>query len=363
LKIVIFGLTVSSSWGNGHATPYRALLRALHRMGHRAVFYERDVPYYAKRRDFTSADFCELVLYSRWEDVRSRAQADASDADVVIHASYCVEGARIIDDLADVSGSLRVFYDLDTPITIEKLTAGNAEYLRADQIPHFDLYLSWCGGKLLHELEQRWHARKALPLYGCVDPDVHQRVAVPEQYRCLMSYMGTYAADRQQKVEALFLDAVRRRPDDTFVLAGSMYPEKIQWPPNLQHFEHVSPHDHPALYSSSRFTLNITRDAMSRGGFCPSGRLFEAAACGTPIISDWSTGLDHFFQSEEEVFIVRDTEDVLCALDASDEQLSRMARRARERTLAENSGECRAAQLIGYLEDAMAHRRAVAEVA
>ena len=363
MKIAIFGLTVSSSWGNGHATPYRALLRALHRMGHRAVFYERDVPYYAKRRDFTSADFCELVLYSNWEQVRSRAHADATDADVVIHASYCVEGTRIIDELAEVSGPVRVFYDLDTPITIEKLVSGDADYLRADQIPHFDLYLSWCGGEILGELAKRWCARKALPLYGCVDPDVHQRVAVPEQYRCLMSYMGTYADDRQQKVEALFLEPVRRRPNDSFVLAGSMYPQGAPWPSNLRHFEHVSPHDHPELYSSSRFTLNITRDAMARGGYCPSGRLFEAAACGTPIVSDWFDGLDCFFRPGEEIFIVRDSEDVLRALDASDEELARMATQARERTLAENSGERRAIELIGYLESASAQRQAVAEVA
>lgn len=364
MKIVIFGLTISSSWGNGHATPYRALLRALHRIGHRVVFYEREVPYYAKRRDFISADFCDLVLYSDWEEIRSRVRADVRDADVVVHASYCVEGARIIDDLADVNAALRVFYDLDTPITLEKLASNDNEYLRADQIPSFDLYLSWCGGEILHELEQRWHARKALPLYGCVDPDIHRRVAVPEQYRCLMSYMGTYAADRQRKLETLFLEPVRSRPTDVFVLAGSMYPHGSEWPANLRHFEHVSPHDHPALYSSSRFTLNITRDSMARVGYCPSGRFFEAAACGTPIISDWFAGLDQFFTPDEEIFIVRDTEDVLCALDASDEQLACISKRARERTLAENSGERRAAELVGYLEDAIARRsRAVAEVA
>ena len=363
MKITIFGLTVSSSWGNGHATPYRALLRALHRMGHRIVFFERDVPYYARRRDLSSADFCDLVLYSNWDAVRAHARADASDSDAVIHASYCVEGARIIDELADVTRPLRIFYDLDTPITLEKLTAGT-EYLRAEQVPGFDLYLSWCGGGLLGEIEHRWGARKALPLYGCVDPSVHTRVVVPDEYRCLMSYMGTYAADRQQKLETLFLEPVRRRPQDTFVLAGSMYPQETEWPANLRRWEHVSPHDHPALYSGSRFTLNLTRGAMARGGYCPSGRLFEAAACATPIISDWFEGLNHFFAPGEEIFVVHDTDDVLGALDASDEQLALVAKQARERTLAEHSGDRRAAQLVSYLEDATARRaRAVAEVA
>ena len=364
MKIVIFGLTISSSWGNGHATPYRALLRALNRTGHQVVFYERDVPYYARRRDFTSADFCDLVLYPTWDLVRERARRDVRECDVVIHASYCPEGARIIDDLACTSSSLRVFYDLDTPITLEKLASETVDYLRKDQIPNFDLYLSWCGGKILGELERRWHARKALPLYGCVDPDVHRRVDVPEQYRCLMSYMGTYAADRQQKLEELFLEPVRRRHSDVFVLAGSLYPQAAKWPPNLRHFEHVSPHDHPALYSSSRFALNITRDSMARGGYCPSGRFFEAAACGTPIISDWFDGLDHFFKPGEEIFIANDSEDVLQAFDTSDEELARIARRARERTLAQHTGDHRAAQLTSYLEAALAGRsRAAAEVA
>ena len=364
MKITIFGLTISSSWGNGHATPYRALLRALHRMGHAVVFYERDVPYYARRRDFASADFCRLVLYSAWDDVRDRARLDLRDSDVVIHASYCPEGARIIDELAGVSRPLRVFYDLDTPITLEKLASEGVDYLRADQIPHFDLYLSWCGGEILRQLEQRWHARKALPLYGCVDPNVHARVAVPEPYRCLMSYMGTYAADRQHKLETLFLQPARRLSREAFVLAGSMYPRDAHWPSNLRHFEHVSSHDHPALYSSSRFTLNLTRDAMARGGYCPSGRLFEAAACGTPIISDWFEGLDRFFIPEEEIFIASDADDVLRALDTSGEQLARLASRARRRTLAEHTGARRAEQLVAYLQNSISgHSQAIAEVA
>jgi spore maturation protein CgeB len=352
LKIVVFGLTISSSWGNGHATPYRALLRAMHRAGHDVTFYERDMPYYARRRDFDAADFCRLIVYSAWEDIRRQAQCDFRDADAVIHASYCVEGARIIDELSDSGGALRVFYDLDTPITLEKLAASDCEYLRPDQIPGFDLYLSWCGGTLLSELEKRWHARRVRPLYGCVDPETHARVEVPEPYRCRMSYMGTYAADRQQKFEDLFLDPVRQRPAERFVLAGSLYPEHTAWPRNLWRYPHVSPQDHSALYSGSRITLNLTRDTMARAGHCPSGRLFEAAACGTPIVSDWFEGLDDFFSPQSEILIARDTSEVLQALDSSDEELSRIATRALDRTIAEHTGDHRAQQLIGYLEEA-----------
>ena len=364
MKITIFGLTVSSSWGNGHATPYRALLRALHRMGYRVVFYERDVPYYAKRRDFSSADFCQLVLYSDWQSVRERALGDARDSDVIVYASFCPEGARLIEEIGDVGDAIRVFYDLDTPVTLDKLAHGTCDYLRPNQIPQFDLYLSWCGGEILTELQQHWGARRALPLYGCVDPVVHARVEVPEPYRCALSYMGTYAADRQHKFEALFLNTARNAPDKTFVLAGSMYPHETEWPANVRRFEHVSPHDHPALYSGSRITLNLTRDTMSRGGYCPSGRLFEAAACGTPIVSDWFEGLAHFFNPEEEIVVVRNNQDVLRVLEFSDAELQRIATRARERTLAENTGDVRAGQLVQYLEETISRRsRSAVEVA
>jgi spore maturation protein CgeB len=179
-----------------------------------------------------------------------------------------------------------------------------------------------------------------------------------------MSYMATYAADRQQKFEELFLDPARRRPSDRFVLAGSLYPEDTAWPDNLWRYPHVAPHDHPALYSGSRLTLNLTREVMARAGYCPSGRLFEAAACGSPIVSDWFDGLDKFFVPQKEIFIVRETKDVLNALDSSDEELARMANLARERTLAEHTGERRAQQLISYLEEANDHSsRSVAEVA
>ena len=363
MKITIFGLTISSSWGNGHATPYRAILRALKRMGHDVVFYEKDVPYYAKRRDLPDPDFCGLILYDEWSSIRSQALNDARDSDVVINASYCPEGARVADEVLSISGPLHVFYDLDTPITLSNLEHGDVEYLRRDQIPAFNLYLSFTGGHTLKELRQQWGARNAQALYGCVDPDVHHRVHVPEEYCCLMSYMGTYAADRQDKFDRLFMDPVRQRPGDRFILAGSMYPWDWPWPSNLQRFEHVSPSDHPALYSGSKFTLNLTRAGMARGGYCPSGRFFEAASCGVPIISDWFEGLDHFFTPGEEIFVVQSTDGVLNALATGGAELDAIARRARERTLAEHTGDRRAKQLLAYFNNALSNRTSSLEIA
>jgi len=352
MKITIFGLTVSSSWGNGHATPYRALLKGLSKLGHEVHFFEKDVPYYARHRDLLSSPFCELHLYSDWEGARRSALEAAAQSDAVMCASYCPCGARIIDEVLDLSRPVKLFYDLDTPVTIGALERGQIEYLRAEQIPEFDVYLSFTGGGTLDELMSGWGARLALPLYGCVDPDVHFRTDVPPEYRSDFSYMGTYAADRQQKLEALFLEPARRTPAKRFVLAGSMYPWSWRWPENVKRFEHVSPTDHAALYSSSRLTLNLTRTEMARWGYCPSGRFFEAAACRTPIVTDWFRGLDHFFDCRRELMVVSSAEEVTHALSLSDSELEHMAAMARQRTLDEHTGDRRARELIRAIEHA-----------
>jgi len=363
VKITIFGLTLSSSWGNGHATPYRAILRALHRRGVRTVFYERDAPYYAAHRDFRACSYCELKLYRCWDEIRAEALRDASDSDIVITASYCAEGVRISDEVLAADGPLHVFYDLDTPITLNALASGGSDYLRRDQIPRFELYLSFTGGRVLEKLEREHGAQLARPLYGCVDPDCYLRVLVREDFRCALSYLGTYAADRQQKLDDLFLEAARRRSDLTFVLGGSLYPWNWTWPKNVKRFEHVAPGEHAALYSSSRATLNITRREMAESGYCPSGRFFEAAACGTPMLTDAWEGLDTFFDPGDELCVVNTADEVLACLSLSDGELGRMAERARNRTLAEHTGDRRAVQLLAYCEEARRRRPFAAEVA
>jgi len=352
VKITVFGLTISSSWGNGHATPYRAILRALHRLGHRVHFYEKDVPYYRLRRDFESSDYCRLTLYEDWAQIRKTAIADASDSDIVITASYLPQGAQINDEVLELSRPLRVFYDLDTPVTLANMERQGVEYLRSDQIAGFDLVLSFTGGKAIAELEQRYGARLARPLYGCVDPDDYFRVAPAPEFSCGLSYMGTYAADRQEKVDELFLEPARRHPETQFLLAGSLYPWEWRWPANVRRMEHVAPHDHPKLYSSSRITLNITRGDMARWGWCPSGRFFEAAACATPIITDWWEGLDRFFDVAHDLQVVSHADEVQRALKMSDGDLAQLASRARQRTLDEHTGIVRARQLLQYLEEA-----------
>lgn len=362
VKITIFGLTLSSSWGNGHATPYRAILRALHRRGARLVFYEKNVPYYASQHDFTACDYCDLRLYSCWDDIRTEALREVRESDIVITASYCPEGARISDEVLCSNGPLRVFYDLDTPITLNRLRTEAVDYLCRDQIAAFDLYLSFTGGSVLSELERKHGAQLARSLYGCVDPDMYFRVAPQKEFQCSLSYLGTYAPDRQAKLNDLFLEAARRRPDLRFVLAGSLYPWEWTWPANVQRIEHVAPGQHPALYSSSRATLNITRGEMAESGYCPSGRFFEAAACGTPIFTDWWEGLDAFSDVQHELCVVCTADDVLAYLSMPESDLRALAERAGRRTLEVHTGDRRAAELLAYCDEAYARKRTAMEV-
>jgi spore maturation protein CgeB len=346
MKIVVFGLTISSSWGNGHATLWRALCRALARRGHEVVFYERDVPYYAENRDLTEVPGGELVLYAAWDDVRRRVVRDIADADVAMVTSYCPDGLVATDLVLDAPSALRVFYDLDTPVTLSRLKAGETTgYIGADGLSGFDLVLSYTGGSALDELQTRLGARRVAPLYGHVDPEVHRPAAPIERFRADLSYLGTYAADRQAALEALFIEPARRRPERRFLIGGAQYPKDFPWTDNIFFVRHLPPPEHPAFFSSSRLTLNITRRAMADMGWCPSGRLFEAAACGTAILSDWWEGLDAFFVPGDEILVGHTTEDAVAAIDLSDAELKRIAAAARERTLAEHTSDSRAATL------------------
>ncbi len=354
MRFVVFGLTISSSWGNGHATLWRGLCRALGAHGHEVVFFEKDVPYYAQHRDLVEIPGLTLRLYGDWNTIRDAARRQLEDADAGVVTSYCPDGVAATGLLLESRARLRVFYDLDTPVTLARLAAGESvSYIGPGGLADFDLVLSYTGGRALLELEARLGARRVAPLYGSVDPTVHRPVKPVARYEADLSYLGTYAEDRQPALEALFIEPARRLPDRRFVLAGAMYPAEFPWTANIHFVRHLPPAEHPAFFSSSRLTLNITRRAMAEMGFCPSGRLFEASACGTPILSDWWEGLDHFFEPGREVLVANRTEDAVAALSLPAEELRRIAAAARQRTLEEHTAEHRAGELETLLEAAL----------
>ena len=359
MKLVIFGLTISSSWGNGHATVWRALCRELARRRHQVFFFEKNVPYYSAHRDLYEITGGGLILYDGWDDIFGQAQKHLADADVAIVTSYCPDGIAAAE-LVLGSRPAKIFYDLDTPVTLGQLESGKSvAYIGAAGLRDFDMVLSFTGGRALAELQWRLGAKHAVPLYGSVDPDIHHRVTPRQRYRAHLSYIGTYAEDRQSTLDTLFLEPARCLPELRFLIAGAQYPAAFAWLPNLFFVHHIAPPDHSALYSSSRLTLNVTRRAMAQAGYCPSGRIFEAAACGTPIVTDYWDGLESFFQPGEEILVARQTADVLAALELCDEELARIATRARERALEEHCAAKRAGELEALLERVAGHQRSL----
>ena len=364
MKLVIFGLTLSSSWGNGHATLWRGLCRALAERGHRIVFFEADREYYSTHRDLTKLECGELVIYQAWSEVRARVWQELADADVGIVTSYCPDALEATAVLNDCIGKLKVFYDLATPVTLAAIEEGRpVDYIGARGLRDFDLVLSYTGGAALESLRTRLGARRVATLYGSVDPVVHRRVPAEDRYRADLSYLGTYAPDRQPTLETLFMEPARRLAHRRFLIGGAQYPQEFPWAGNIFFVQHVDPSQHPAFYSSSRLTLNVTRQAMKRMGYCPSGRLFEAAACGTPILSDTWPGLGQFFTPGEEIVVAHTSEEATAAMELSDSELDRIARQALQRVMDEHTARHRVLELENLLGQTLASLPAEASTA
>ena len=354
MNLVIFGLSVSSSWGNGHAALWRGLIRALLAAGHRVTFFERDVPYYAETRDLTALpEGGRLVFYRDWAEALPQMREALDGADVGMVTSYCPDGLAATQLVQDAKLPVSCFYDLDTPVTLARLEAGEpVDYIGPDGLAGFDLVLSYTGGGALDALRTRLGARRVAPIYGSVDPDLHRPAAPRAEYSALMSYLGTYAGDRQAALERLFVEPARLRPADRFVIAGAQYPDGFPWTANTFFVRHLPPPEHSAFYCSSGLTLNVTREAMARMGWCPSGRLFEAAACGAPILSDDWAGLGDFFRPGEEILVADSTAEAMEALAMPPDALAGIARRARERTLDEHTAARRADEMVAAFEAA-----------
>ena len=346
MRVVVLGLSITSSWGNGHATNYRGLVRALCERGHDVRFLERDVPWYAAHRDEPGVG----ELYRSLDDLRDRFTDAVRSSHLVLQGSYVPEGPAVADWMLDTARGVTAFYDIDTPVTLAKLEARDEEYLAAELVPRFDLYLSFTGGPTLERLERGWGARRARAFYCLVDPSRYHPEASVARHD--LGYLGTYSPDRQPALERLLAEPARRVPERRFVVAGPQYPPELEWPPNVERIDHLPPTEHKRFYAQQRFTLNVTRADMVRAGWSPSVRLFEAAACAVPVISDPWDGLDTIFEPGREILVARNTSDVMgYVTELPEEERQAIGARARRRVLAEHTAGHRAAALERYLAE------------
>lgn len=366
MRIVVLGLSITSSWGNGHATTYRALIKALDRAGHDVLFLERDLPWYADNRDMPRPPFGETALYRSLEELHDRFTDEVRRADLVIVGSYVPDGIAVGRFVLANAQGLTAFYDIDTPVTLEGLERGACAYLTPELIGRYDLYLSFTGGRTLELLRRRYGSPMARPLYCSVDPELYGPIDTAPRWD--LGYLGTYSDDRQPTLDRLLLAPARRAPELRFIVAGPQYPESIAWPANVEREIHLSPREHPAFYGAQRWTLNVTRAAMVRAGWSPSVRLFEAAACGVPVISDAWEGLDALFRPHVpgasgdevgEIVVASSSDEVLSLLrETSDELRRRIGRAARARVLAQHTADVRASQLESWVRERRDERSA-----
>lgn len=351
LDILILGLSITSAWGNGHAVTYRGLVRELAARGHRVVFLERDVPWYAQHRDLPHPPWGTTRLYDDIDALERLWRPTIAAADVVIVGSYVPDGARVLELVLEHARGLRAFYDIDTPVTLAALDRGECAYLDAASIPRLDLYLSFTGGPTLDRLEREYGARRARALYCSADPEIY-RPLPGESKQWELGYLGTYSPDRQPRVDALLDQVARRRPGQRYVVAGAQYPADLEWAPNVTRLPHVAPDAHADFYARQRLTLNVTRDDMIRAGYSPSIRLFEAAACGTAVVSDRWEGIETLFTPGEEILLADTTEDVLRILEThDDEALARIGKAARRKVLRAHTAAHRVLELERHLAE------------
>lgn len=356
MKLIVFGLSLSSSWGNGHATTYRGLLKAFAARGHEVVFFERDLPWYAASRDLAAPDFCDLRFYAGLDELDDVADEIAA-ADAVMVGSFVPEGVGLVERIRPMADGVLAFYDIDTPVTVARLESGEEDYIAQSLLGAFDVYLSFSAGPILDRLSGQFGIRNVRPLLCNADTDLYR--PVPEPMRFDLGYLGTYDESRQPALERLLIEPARRLPDRRFVVAGAQYPAGIDWPANVERIEHLPPSRHAAFYSSLRFALNVTRADMVRAGFSPSVRVFEAAACGVPVVTDPWPGLETFFVPGAEIMVAASTEDAVSLIESQGRVDARaIGAAARRRVLAEHSAARRAEQLETALTAAApAHRR------
>jgi len=356
LCIVVLGLSITSSWGNGHATNFRALVRALDGRGHDVLFLERDVPWYAEHRDLPEPPWGRTALYASMEQLRDQHAAAVRDADLVVVGSYVPQGVDVGRWVQETATGVTAFYDIDTPVTLAALGRGECEYLVPELVPGYDLYLSFTGGPTLDHLEQALGSPRARAFHCLVDESAYAPVEVERHWT--LGYLGTWSADRQPVLDELLAAPARALPEERFVVAGPQYPADVPWPANVQRIEHLPPAEHVGFYSAQRLTLNVTRADMVRAGWSPSVRLFEAAACGVPVVSDVWAGLDAFFTPGEEILVARSAADVVEHLRAvDDDRRARIGEAARRRVLAEHTAEHRADELEAHVAEVRAAGR------
>lgn len=344
MKIAFYGSSLVSAYWNGAATYYRGLLRALAQKGYDITFYEPDVYDRQKNRDIDPPAWCKVVVYEGTVEALKRVTEEAALADIVVKAS----GVGFEDDLLLKQilaharpDALKIFWDVDAPATLAEVRDAQDHPLR-HALTQLDMVLTYGGGDPVVDAYRSIGGRECIPIYNALDPETHHPVAPDPRFRADLGFLGNRLPDREARVEHFFLEPASRLLDQTFLLGGSGWLDKVM-SSNINYIGHVSTRDHNAFNVTPKAVLNISRASMAENGFSPATRVFEAAGAGGCLITDYWEGIELFLKPGEEVLVARDGQDVCDILaDLSDEKADEIGHSALRRVLEEHTYSHRA---------------------
>lgn len=354
MNIAFFGSSLVSAYWNGAATYYRGIIRALHRLGHRVTFYEPDAYDRQKHRDIPDPDWASVVVYpvDNHQHGVLRALEHAHGVDLLIKTSGVGVYDRFLESAVleiKATHTLSLYWDVDAPATLDRVKANAADPF-ADQIPQYDLILTYGGGDPVVRGYKALGARMCVPIYNALDAHTHYPVPAEERFVCDLALLANRLPDREARVEEFFFEVARGLPNNTFVLGGSGWADKLM-PANVKYVGHVYTRDHNAFNSSARTVLNVNRDSMASYGFSPPTRVFEAAGSASCLITDAWEGIETFLEPDREVLVARSGNDVARHLRTLGQCRARqIGEAALQRVLAEHTYQHRAKQLQQLLD-------------
>ncbi len=349
LTIAFFGSSLVSAYWNGAATYYRGIIRALHARGHRVTFFEPDAFERQAHRDIEDPPWARVVVYAAQRESQVLEQLEAArGADVIVKAS----GVGVWDELLERevlalkrTDNLVVFWDVDAPATLERVTTQPQDPLRA-LIPSYDLVLTYGGGQPVVQAYRALGARACVPIYNALDPTTHHPVAHDPRFEGMLGFVGNRLPDREARVREFFFKPAALLPRERFLLAGSGWDAHCGAPPNVQLLGHLYSRDHNAFNCTPRAVININRDSMARVGFSPPTRVFEAAGAGACLIVDAWEGIELFLEPGREVLVAANAEQVTALLERlSAEEARRIGEAALRRVLAQHTYAHRALEV------------------
>ncbi|MDX1198597.1 glycosyltransferase [Sinorhizobium medicae] len=354
MKLAFYGSSLVSAYWNGAATYYRGLLRALAQRGYQITFYEPDVYDRQKHRDIDPPFWCKVVVYEGTIEGLKSVAGKAGEADIVVKAS----GVGFEDELllAEVMAAadpaaLKIFWDVDAPATLADLRAAPDHPLRR-ALSFLDLVLTYGGGDPVVGAYRALGARECVPIYNAVDPETHYPVSPDPRFNADLAFLGNRLPDREERVEAFFLEPAQRLWQRRFLLGGAGWRDK-SLSPNVAYIGHVPTADHNAFNTTPTAVLNISRSSMADNGFSPATRVFEAAGAGACLITDYWEGIELFLKPGEEVLVARDGRDVAELMQKLTSANAReIGERALRRVLAEHTYAHRAAEVDRILRQA-----------